>query len=115
MIYLFVGMALSGIGARLVLLAHRGGFFLQHEAQKSFGVVVLEFLGFLAGIAAFIVSFFLFQWWVPPLALAVGYWLIAPFVVTRNTFAAVWQLKGLLTIGAITCSVMLLNRYFEFF
>lgn len=113
--YLFVGMALSGIGARLVLLAHRGGFFLQHEAQKSSGVVVLEFLGFLAGVAAFIVSFLLFQWWIPPLALAIGYWLIAPLVVTRNSFAAVWQMKGLPTIGSIACSMMLLNRYFEIF
>ncbi|WP_149587784.1 hypothetical protein [Tabrizicola flagellatus] len=115
MIYLFIGMALSGINARLTLLAHRGGFLLQHEAQKSFGVVLLEFLGFLAGMAAFIVSFFLFSWWIPPLALAIGYWLIAPFLVNRQTFATAWQARGIATIGAITCSVMLLNRYFEFF
>lgn len=113
MFWLFLGMAFSGISARLVLLAHRGGFFLQHEAQKSMATVVLEIVGFLAGVGAFIVSFLLFQWWLPLAALALGYWVIAPFVVSRSTFPIVWQGKGFLTVGAITCSVMLLNKYFQ--
>ena len=79
MIYvLFIGMAASGIVARVILLSHRGGFFFEDEARKSPTMVVVDLLGTAIGFAAFVISFLVFDWWWPLIALAVGYWLIGP-------------------------------------
>ncbi|MGB4829243.1 MAG: hypothetical protein WBP18_18585 [Paracoccaceae bacterium] len=113
MVYLFLGMIFSGIDARLTLISHRGGFFLAHEASKSMATVILELLGFLAGIAAFIASFMLFAWWVPLVALAIGYWFVAPAVVNRSSFPAIWAIKGFISIGAISCSTAIILKFFD--
>ena len=52
MVYIFVGMAFSGIVGRLALLAHRGGLLLEDNAQKSDSVVILELFGLIVGIFA---------------------------------------------------------------
>ncbi len=107
MIYLFVGLASSGIFARLTLLAHRGGFFLDDQAAKSGTKVAFEFAGMIFGLASFVVSFLLFEWWIPLSALAVGYWVVPLFVVNMSTFHLLYQFGFLFTLVSGACSILL--------
>lgn len=115
MIFLFIGMIASGISARVTLLSHRGGWFLEDQARKSPGMVVFDLIGTVAGIAAFVVSFLLFDWWWPLVALAAGYWFIAPFVVTRTSFAFWYQTQIVTALVALGCSLAICNLYFKVF
>lgn len=114
MIFLFVGLIASGISARVTLLSHRGGLFLEDQARKSPGMVVFDLIGTVAGIAAFLISFLLFEWWWPLIALALGYWLIGPLVVTRGTFGFFYQIQFLTALAALLCSLAIFGIYFEF-
>ena len=113
MLYLFLGMALGGIGARVTLLSHRGGWFLEDQSKKSMGLVIFEILATAAGIAAFIIGFMLFPWWMPFLALSIGYWFIAPFVVTRSTYPFFYQTQAGTTLASLVCSSLLIATYFK--
>ncbi len=115
MIWLFVGMIASGIGARVALLSHRGGWLLEDQARKSNGLTIFELSGTVAGIAAFVVSFLLFQWWVPLVALALGYWFVAPFVVTRTSYPFFYQTQFVTSLVALVCSCILCATYFKVF
>jgi len=108
MIYLFIGLASSGILARLTLLAHRGGFFLADEANKSMAKVVFELGGTIAGLAGFVVAFLIFAWWVPLLAFAIGYWAIPVFTVNLSTFPLLYSLRFLFTLVSTACSILLI-------
>ena len=114
MIFLFVGMIASGISARVTLLSHRGGWFLEDQARKSSTMVVFDLIGTIAGLTAFGISFFLFDWWWPLIALAVGYWLIAPFLVTRSSYALFYNAQFLTALVSLFCSLVLCNMYFRF-
>ena len=113
MIFLFIGMVASGISSRVTLLSHRGGWFLEDQARKSSGMVIFDLIGTVAGIAAFIISFLLFDWWWPLIALAVGYWFVAPFVVTRSSFAFFYQTQFVTALIALACSLTICGIYFE--
>ena len=115
MIFLFVGMIASGISARVTLLSHRGGWFYEDEAQKPMPMVIFDLIGTVSGLAAFVISFLLFQWWIPLVALAVGYWIIAPFVVTRLSHAFFYQIQTLTALVALICSGLICAMYFEIF
>ena len=80
-------MIASGIFARISLLSYRGGWLLEDQFRKSPGITIFEFVCNVVGISAFIISFLLFDWWWPLITFFVGYWLVAPFVVTRASFA----------------------------
>lgn len=109
---LFVGMIANGILARVALLSHRGGFLLRQEASKPIMVVVLELAGAAVGIAAFVLSFFLFAWWWPLIALAIGYWFVAPVVVTRESFALFYQTQFLTALIGLGCSAGICAMFF---
>lgn len=115
MFFLFFGMIASGISARVTLLSHRGGWFTEDQAKKSSGMVVFDLLGTVAGITAFVISFFLFDWWWPLIALAIGFWLVAPFVVTRNSFAFFYQTQFVTALVALGCSLAICGIYFKVF
>ena len=115
MIFLFIGMIASGISARVTLLSHRGGWFLEDQARKSPGMVAFDLIGTVAGIAAFIISFLLFSWWWPLVALAVGYWLSAPLLVTRASFAFWYQTQYATAFVALVCSQVICGLYFKVF
>lgn len=108
-------MIASGIGARVTLLSHRGGWFLEDQVRKSSGMVIFDLIGTVSGIAAFIISLLLFDWWWPLIALALGYWFIAPFVVTRSTYAFFYQTQFVASLVALGCSLAILCLYFEIF
>lgn len=113
MIFLFLGMIVSGISARVTLLSHRGGWFLEDQARKSSARTIVELLGTIAGIAAFIISFFLFDWWWPLAALALGYWVVAAFVVTRNSYAFFYQIQFMMALISLSCSLAICGIYFK--
>ena len=115
MLYLAIGMIISGIMGRVTLLSVRSGTFEGDQAVKPILRVLVDLLGTLAGLSAFVISFFLFAWWIPLLCGAVGYWLTAPFLVNANTFGIYYRMQGVLTLASTGCSVMLLNMYFNFF
>jgi len=115
LIFLFIGMTASGISARVTLLSHRGGWFLEDQARKSSGMVIFDLVGTVSGMAAFIISFFLFDWWWPLIALALGYWFVAPFVVTRNSYAFFYQTQFVAALVALGCSAAICGIYFEIF
>ena len=100
---------------RVTLLAVRGGIFEEGQAVKSTLRVLFDILGTVAGLIGFVISFFLFAWWIPLLCGAVGYWLIAPFLVNANTLGFFYRMQGLLTLASIVCSIMLLNMYLKLF
>jgi hypothetical protein len=108
MIYLFVGLASSGILARLTLLAHRGEFFLADESNKPMARVVFELVGMIVGIAGFAVAFLIFDWWIPLLAFVIGYWVIPVFTVNLSTFPLLYNLSFLFTLVSAACSILLI-------
>ena len=114
MIYiLFIGMFASGISARVTLLSHRGGWFLEDEAHKSNGLVAFELFGTIAGAGAFVLSFFVFDWWYPLIALTVGYWLVGPIAVSRARYPLFYQAQTITTFVSLICSILILARFFE--
>lgn len=113
MILLFIGMIASEISARVTLLSHRGGWFLEDQARKSSGMVIFDLIGTVAGIAAFVISFLLFDWWWPLIALAIGYWFVAPFVVTRTSYAFFYQTQIVTALVALGCSIGICAIYFD--
>ena len=115
MIFLFIGMIASGTHARITLLSHRGGWFYIDQARKSFGMILFELFGTFSGLTAFVISFLLFEWWWPLVALSVGYWVIPEFVVTRNSYSFFYQIQFLLSLAALVCSVAICGIYFEIF
>lgn len=113
MIFLFIGMVASGISARVTLLSHRGGWFLVDQARKTPSMVIFDLIGTISGIAAFVISFLLFQWWIPLVALALGYWVIAPIIVTASSYAFFHQTQILTSLVALTCSSLICAMYFN--
>jgi len=115
LIFLFAGLIASGIFARVTLLSHRGGWFLEDQATKSSGMVIFELIGTVSGFAAFIISFLLFNWWWPLIALTFGYWIVAPFIVTRSSYTFFYQTQFITALISLTCSLAILSIYFEIF
>ncbi len=115
MVFLFIGMIASGISARVTLLTVRGGWFFEDQTRKPFGMVIFDLIGTVAGIAAFIISFFLFDWWWPLIALALGYWFVAPFVVTRHSYPFFYQTQFVTALIALGCSLAISAIYFDLF
>jgi len=115
MSYLILNMLISGIIGRVTLLSVRGNTFNLTAQTKSIIRVLAEFLGTASSLFSLIISFFLFQWWLPIVSLAVGYWIVAPLLVRPNTFGIFYNLQLLLTIISIGCSWMILEMYFQFF
>ena len=113
MVFLFIGMIASGISSRVSLLSHRGGWLLEDQANKSSGMVVFDLIGTVFGIAAFVISFLLFDWWLPLLALAIGYWFVSPFIVTRNSYAFFYQTQFVTTLVSLVCSFAICAIYFK--
>ena len=110
---LFIGMIASGITARVTLLSQRGGWFLEDQARKSGVRVMLDLVGLIAGLAAFFLSFMLFDWWLPILALTFGYWFAAPFIVSRSTYAFFYQIQFMFSLVSLTCSLLICASFFE--
>lgn len=112
--YLIVGMIISGIMGRVTLLSIRGGSFEMSQVVKPVYIRLLDIFATTAGLSAFAISFFLFSWWIPLVCGALGYWLIAPYLVNANTFSFYYRMQAVLTVTSIGCSVMLINMYFNF-
>lgn len=106
-------MIASGISARVTLLSHRGGWFLDDQVKKSSGMVFFDLIGTVSGVTAFIVSFLLFDWWWPLVAMAVGYWIIAPLIVSRQRFWFLYQNQFITSLVAIACSLAICELYFD--
>lgn len=87
--------------------------FFEAQARKSAGMVIFELVGTIAGLAAFALSFLLFEWWWPLVALAVGFWVVAPILVNRNSFAFFYQTKALTGLVSLICSLAICGFYFE--
>ena len=115
MIYLILVMLIAGIIGRLTLLTFRGKTFYSNSNRKSIVRVLLELLGAISSLSSFIISFFLFEWWLPLVCLAGSYWIVAPLLVKPNTFKMFYNLQMLLTGVSIGCSLALLEMYFKFF
>lgn len=115
MIFLFIGMIASGISSRVSLLSHRGGWLLEDQVRKSVAMVGFDLVGTISGIVAFFLSFLLFDWWLPLVAMIVGYWLIAPLIVTRNTYPLFYHTQIITSSIALACSIAICSMYFSFF
>lgn len=113
MIYLFVGLASSGILARVYLLAHRGGFLLEDASRETLTRIIFEFAGTVFGLIGFVVAFLLFAWWVPILAFVVGYWVVPVFIVKRLTFPLLYNIRFLFTLTSAACSILLISIFFD--
>ena len=85
MIFLFGGFILSGIYARVTLLTHRGGDFEREQAEKSNLLFIIYAISLLFGLSAFAVSFLVFDWWWPLIAFTLGYWVVGPILVNKNS------------------------------
>jgi len=115
MIYLVLVILYAGIIGRLTLLSVRGKTFNSAVHRKSIVRVLLEFFGTILSLISFIISFFLFEWWLPLVCLASSYWIVAPLLVKPNTLLLFYNLQMLLTGVSIGSSLMLLQMYFQFF
>lgn len=115
MIYLILVMLIAGIIGRLTLLSFRRKTFYSNPNRKSIVRILLEFLCTISSLSSFIISFFLFEWWLPLVCLASSYWIVAPLLVKPNTFKMFYNLQMLLTGVSIGCSLVLLEMYFKFF
>ncbi len=115
LIYLILVILIAGIIGRLTLLSVRGKTFNSAAHRKSIVRVLLEFFGTILSLISFIISFFLFEWWLPLVCLASSYWIVAPLLVKPNTLLLFYNLQMLLTGASIGSSAMLLQMYFQFF
>lgn len=115
MIFLLIGLLASGISARVYLLSIRGGFFDRSQGQKSLVRVLLEGTTSLLGAAAFIISFFLYDWWWPLILLALSYWIVAPILVSNERFVFFYNIQLFLALVTLTCSIAIFGIYFEVF
>jgi hypothetical protein len=113
LVILFVGLIASGITARVTLLAHRGGIFLDAQARKSAGMVLFDLICTISGLAAFALSFVLFDWWWPLIGVAVGFWIAAPVLVTRSSFSFFFQTQAVTSLASLVCSLTICARFFE--
>ena len=113
MIFLFIGFILSGIYARVTLLTQRGGDFEREQAEKSNLVFIVYALSLISGLAAFAVSFLIFDWWWPLIAFTLGYWIAGPILVNNNSYPIFHKLQMIILLGSIGCSMVILNLYFE--
>tara|TARA_R110002096_G_scaffold69925_1_gene167742 strand:- start:456 stop:806 length:351 start_codon:yes stop_codon:yes gene_type:complete len=111
-LFLFAGLIASGINARVTLLSHRGGFFVGEQNAKTNGMVMFDLVRQAAGIAVFLASFFFFPWWQPLAALALGYWLIAPMVVTPSSFGFFHSTRVMTDLASLVCSIILGYYFF---
>ena len=114
MSYLILNMLISGLIARVTLLSVRGGIFHSNAQNKPIVRVLVEFLGSVGSLLSFVIAFFLFEWWLPIVSLAIGYMLVAPLLVRPNTFGVFYKLQPVLTLFSIGCSLMILEMYFKF-
>ena len=115
LIYLILVILIAGIIGRLTLLSVRGKTFNSAAHKKSIVRVLLEFFGTILSLISFIISFFLFEWWLPLVCLASSYWIVAPLLVKPNTLLLFYNLQMLLTGASIGSSAMLLQMYFQYF
>lgn len=115
MIYIILNMIISGIIGRVTLLSVRGNTFDHNSHTKPIARVLIEFIGTIGSLLSLVISFFLFEWWLPIVSLAIGYWIVAPLIVRPNTFGVFYNLQSILTLISIGCSLMLLEMYFQFF
>ena len=86
MVFLFIGLAASGVLARLNLIAARGGWLHIEGQRKPVVQVLFELFGAIIGLAAFAAAFTFLSWWIPLLAFVIGYRVIPGLLVTINTF-----------------------------
>lgn len=111
MLVLFLGMASSGVAARVTLLSHRGGWFLEDQKRKSNGMVLFDLIRAVSGWAAFVISFLLFDWWLPLVALGVGYWAIAPLIVKKSSFEFFYETQLMTSLTTLFCSLLILSVF----
>lgn len=104
MIFLFIGLAASGISARLNLLAARGGWLHQENLHKPIAQVIFELLGTVAGLAAFVAAFTFLDWWIPIIAFAIGFWVLPVMVVKESTLGLLYGIRFLLFLVSFSCS-----------
>ena len=111
-IALFIGQLASGLNARRALLSYRGGILFQEVNSYSNLRNYFELLGTVVGIAGFIVSFFLFPWWVPIVAFVFGFWVVPPFAVSNATFVAMNHISPFFSLVSCGCGAFLIYYYF---
>ena len=104
MIFLFIGLAASGISARLTLLAARGGWLHQENLHKPMLQVIFELLGTIVGLAAFVAAFTFLDWWIPLIAFAIGFWVLPVVVVKRSNFELLYSTRFLMLLVSFSSS-----------
>lgn len=109
----FIGMIASGVIARVTLLSHRGGWFFKDQSRKPIGMIIFDIIVTLLGLIAFVISFMLFNWWIPMVALAFGYWFAAPMIVNRSTYSFFYQTQVMTSLIALICSILIILSFFE--
>lgn len=102
--FLVLGQTATGLVLRIVLLSHRGGFYLEDQARRSNIAVFLDFLFVLLSFGTFFLGFFLFDWWVPIVGLVAGT-ILAPNIMINGEklFWAFYPLRTLITLFGIVC------------
>lgn len=111
-IVLFVGLTAGGLNARTTLLAYRGGILFEGANRYSIFRNMLELTGTATSIAGFVVSFFLFVWWIPIIAFIAGFWIIPPFVVNHTTFVPFYRASPIISLISCTCAAFVIFEYF---
>ncbi|MEZ5825231.1 MAG: hypothetical protein R3C97_10985 [Geminicoccaceae bacterium] len=113
-IFLFIGAIVGGMLIGAYKLAGETGKSVEHPADVIPAVALIEHVSFFLGIVGVIFSFLLFEWWIPLIALATGYALVAPIIVNERTFEFFYKNRTILNLVKTVCSIALCGIYFKF-
>jgi len=109
--YLFVGAIAGGIQARVTLLSHRGGWFLDDQNRKSTGMLIFDVFATVVRLVALALSFFLFVWWMPILSVTVGYWLVPPSLISRENYGYFYRRRFSISVVSFVCALLIGATY----
>ena len=113
---LFVGMISRGVIARVTLLSARSNgqaVSMGLHPQISLGLMAFVAVRMIAGATAFIVSFLIFDWWWPLIALVLGHAFIGPLLVSPDKWAF-WRSQELpLNFITLGCSVVIVYLFLQ--
>lgn len=114
MIFLFVGMIASALVARVVFLRNRAGWVPQ-DLERPAGGTGFYLMESIVNMAALVVSFFLFTWWMPLIALFIGHVMVAPRAVNPDRYAFFYQNQFAIALISLCCSLAIFGIYYGLF
>lgn len=111
---LLVGLCASGINSRVRLLHYRGApaEFMNADAQRSIDFVIFELVLLALGVLAFYVCLKQFPWYLPIMGLFLGFSVVGPVLVNRDTFEVAYNLKFANSFISLVCYAAIVILYY---